>query len=69
MSPAEPTDIVAIVEAQIADWQARRVSIADAALSLGRLPPHNWSGLKLIVAEELFLAEVRLEKCKTPSKK
>lgn len=34
------------------DWKSRGVSIADAAISLGRHPPDDWQVMVAIVAAE-----------------
>lgn len=57
-----------VVAEQIADWQARCVSIQDAALSMGHLPPYDWTGVAAIVEREWARAKIKVEKCKTRSK-
>lgn len=56
---------VAIGEEQVLDWQRRGVTIAAAALSLGRRPPATWEVLTYIVAAEHAKA-VRLLSARRP---
>lgn len=51
-----------VVAEQIADWQDRRVSICDAALSMGHLPPYDWAGIAAIVEREWARARRLLER-------
>lgn len=37
---------------QVRDWQRRGVTMADAAISLGRRPPDDWQVMIAIVAAE-----------------
>lgn len=64
MCPPEPTadEIWSAADEMVAFWMRRRVSMEDAAISLGRLPPKNWNQLRLIVAQELLRALIKSEK-------